>query len=749
MARFGRTYVKLGLVRPVVQGASTFNESPTDTEGLADALSTTEAFAETIADTEGIADSLSLLQTEVITQVDALGLADGLTTGQSVPVSFADREGLTDFLVLANIIAPIGQSDLVGLQDILGIVQGASSTIPDRMGLSDSFTLTNPNEVDFFDALTTSDNVITALSTSTTVSDTEGTTDLISITLGYWEGAHVPHSSAGFGEIYIDRCFLVEKEKATESNDGKLSIAGQESSPPTTVALVTFLHGQVVGLQEGKVVPVIFRDKSERNAYYTIGSSSSDLTDYQSGIYGDATVATADWTIELTRAGSDSEVDLQSRLTGAVRLNDFSLTGQKWHAPAVGHYAYYTGSTNPTTLSRTTSDGAMTVYLGIPDNVSPKWGCAVADYHKGRVRIFDTREVIIENEVEGLNRNISASGWSLMNGLVNISPTATAGVLNIANYNGTSFCDKYVNITVGGSNIAQWSAATILRNDFEQCIIRLIAGQTTAGRTTLDLTLKRGSRCVEGYLQNSSSSTLGLSLVTPETNVNTAASGYLTATGDDVNGTRFVCGSGRTFTGSTNGTMTKSSATFMDFFFGTVVSQPNLAVNSTFESGVSGWTTTNATITQSNVQVKNGSWSGLVTSTAGSSPRAQTTPNVAVTAGLSYRASGWLYAPSAIASGVALGINWYNASNVYISTSMTSAAPAIGTWFFTDNSFTAPSGAAFANVTMWISGSPGAGVLLYGDDIRLSASIPSGDAALDFRNQYIGSMPEIVYAVRR
>src|SRR5436190_19504 len=123
MARFGRTYVKLGLVRPVVQGASTFNESPTDTEGLADALSTTEAFAETIADTEGIADSLSLLQTEVITQVDALGLADGLTTGQSVPVSFADREGLTDFLVLANIIAPIGQSDLVGLQDILGIVQ--------------------------------------------------------------------------------------------------------------------------------------------------------------------------------------------------------------------------------------------------------------------------------------------------------------------------------------------------------------------------------------------------------------------------------------------------------------------------------------------------------------------------------------------------------------------------------------------------------------------------------------------------
>jgi len=576
MARFGRTYVKLGLVRPVVTTNSTLNESPTDIEGLADSLTTTEAFGNTVADTEGLVDTLSLLQTEILAQVDPLGLADSLAMGQSVPVSFGDREGLTDFVTLANMITPIGQNDPIGLQDILGTTQAFGSTIPEGLGLSDSFTLTNPNEADYFDILQATDNVITALSAATTVSDKEGTTDLISITLGYWEGAHVPHSSAGFGEIYIDRCFLVEKEKATESNDGKLSIAGQESSPPTTVALVTFLHGQVVGLQEGKVVPVIFRDKSERNAYYTIGSSSSDLTDYQSGVYGNDTVATADWTIELTRAGSDSEVDLQSRLTGAVRLNDFSLTGQKWHAPAVGHYAYYTGSTSPSAITRTTSDGVMTVYMGIPTDVSPKWGCAVADYHKGRVRILDTREVSIENEVEGLNRNISATGWSLMNGLVNVSPTATAGVINIANYDGSSFYDRYVNITVGGTgsanNVAQWTSATLIRNDFEQCIIRLTSPQTTVGRTTVDLSLKRGSRIVEGYIQTGSSSTITVHNRTGETNLSvTAASGYVTRTTNDSNGMRFTGGSARTFTSHANGGMIKTSTTFMDFFWGAII----------------------------------------------------------------------------------------------------------------------------------------------------------------------------------
>lgn len=558
MARFGRSYVKLGLVRPVnLTGAQTYNQTPTDSEGLTDNLTLVATGGQNPSENIGLTDSLLLEQTQIFTKNESMGLTDSSS--------------------VANMTNPVNKVDNLGLTDNLTLVQTHILTLANNEGLSDSRTIADPNEIQFSAALAMSDNVVQAMNMATTLANTEGTTDLISLVLGYWEGAHVPHSSAGFGEIYIDRCFLVEKEKATESNDGKLSIAGQESSPPTTVALVTFLHGQVVGLQEGKVVPVIFRDKSERNAYYTIGSSSSDLTDYQSGIYGDATVATADWTIDLTRAGSDSEVDMQSRLTGAVRLNDFSLTGQKWHAPAVGHYAYYTGSTSPSAITRATSDGTITVYMGIPNGVSPRWGCAVADYHKARVRILDTREVSVENEVEGLNRNISASGWSLMNGLINVSPTATAGVINIANYDGTSFYDRYVNITVGGTgsanNVAQWTSATLIRNDFEQCIIRLTSPQTTVGRTTVDLSLKRGSRIVEGYIQTGSSSTITVHNRTSEAGniTNAAASGYVARSTNDSNNMRFVAGSARTFTSHTNGGVSKTSATFLDFFWGATI----------------------------------------------------------------------------------------------------------------------------------------------------------------------------------
>lgn len=372
----------------------------------------------------------------------------------------------------------------------------------------------------------------------------------------------MPHSSSGFGEVRVDRVYLVERETARESTDGKLSFEGQESAPPTTVAMVTWLHGQVAGMQEGKLVPVTFRDKAERNGYYGISSASSELADYQ------GEVATATWNMELTRLGSPAEVDLQSRLTGAVRQNDFSLTGTRWHAPAINHYAYHTGTTAPTsTLNRTSSDGTVKVYLGIPASIHPKWGCAVADFYGGRVRITDTLEVSTENEVEGVNRQVSASGWGLSNGLINVTPTVTAGVLNVQYYDGSAWQTNNWSFQRNFSNLPLWSTATILRNDFEECIIRLTSSTAVSGRTSLDLKLKRGSRFVEGYMQTSTST----SLKAQPTNItaSTSGSGYQVATA----GThRPACGSARTFSvDNTNGGIFKSSTTAFDFWVGVVI----------------------------------------------------------------------------------------------------------------------------------------------------------------------------------
>lgn len=372
----------------------------------------------------------------------------------------------------------------------------------------------------------------------------------------------MPHSATGYGEIRIGRFYVVEMEKAAETTDGKMSLTGQESSPPTTGPLVTFLHGQVAGLQEGRLVPVAFRDKAERNGFYSVINASSDLTDYQSE------VLLADWQIELQRHGSSAEVDIQSRLTGAVRQNDFALTGTRWHAPAIGHYAYHTGTSLPSgTVTRSTSDGNITVYLGVPSNTHPKWGCTVQNFYGGRVRITDTLEVSSENEVEGINRQISASGWGLSNGILNIVPTASGGIIDVQYWNGSAWTSNLWKLQRNAANLSAWDSATIIRNDFEECILRLTTTTSGGGRTSTDIKLKRGARFFEGYMQSSTSATL--KVAPNNTAAATSGSGYQVQT----SGThRWVAGSSRTMTfDNTNGGISKSSATTFDFWIGVVL----------------------------------------------------------------------------------------------------------------------------------------------------------------------------------
>jgi hypothetical protein len=107
----------------------------------------------------------------------------------------------------------------------------------------------------------------------------------------------MPHSSTGYGEIYLDRIYLIEQDITKETNEMKVTLEGQESSPPATFPLVTFLHGQINALEVGKLIAVTFRDKAERDGYYQIVNASSDLVDFQSE------VATLNWTMDLTRVG--------------------------------------------------------------------------------------------------------------------------------------------------------------------------------------------------------------------------------------------------------------------------------------------------------------------------------------------------------------------------------------------------------------------------------------------------------------
>jgi len=143
-----------------------------------------------------------------------------------------------------------------------------------------------------------------------------------------------------------------------------------------------------------------------------------------------------------------------------------------------------------------------------------------------------------------------------------------------------------------------------------------------------------------------------------------------------------------------------------------------LNANPTFEADLTDWSQINSTLTRTTVQAHTGTWSGLITSGAGSNPRAECGQQ-AVTAGASYRAWGWMYVPAAVGTGVELDINWFDASHAYLSTSAMSAVPSVGVWQLFDLTATAPGTAAFADIATAFSATPGAGLLLYVDDVRL------------------------------
>jgi hypothetical protein len=150
-----------------------------------------------------------------------------------------------------------------------------------------------------------------------------------------------------------------------------------------------------------------------------------------------------------------------------------------------------------------------------------------------------------------------------------------------------------------------------------------------------------------------------------------------------------------------------------------------LNTNSDFESGIAGWAAFGgATIAASTAQAVSGTGSLLLTTTGAASPRTESN-KVDVTAGVAYRAAGWIRPQAALTAGVSISVNWYNASNGYLSTSSSVRVPTVGEWQLWESTFTAPAGAARAGILLSCAGTPAAGIAVYGDLITLAPATPT------------------------
>jgi hypothetical protein len=361
-----------------------------------------------------------------------------------------------------------------------------------------------------------------------------------------------------FGTITVGRLVLREANSpVSEDASGSLSLSGQEAASTTTGRFpldrdgLAALQADIRGLA-GTLVPVRFTDKHGLDGYYTVTSSSAELSDWQ------GEVITCGWQIGLARVGSASEVDIESRLAGPLtRVNDHTVTGERWHAPPIGHSAYWAGSTTPSTMTRATSDGTLVVYRGVPVATSTRYACPVDTYLAGRVRITDAGR-----ERSGARWDMSPLGWSLDNGIAQV--TVAADALSIAAWDSGAWVAKSWNVLFNAAALGAPDVATVLRNDLECCTVRLL-WSLAVGRVTCDLTLRRGARVVELFVRTSTSGVIKVARSSSE--AATSATGYIRATSDDAAGNRYVCGSARSFTPDVGvGGISKASATSLDAF---------------------------------------------------------------------------------------------------------------------------------------------------------------------------------------
>lgn len=364
-----------------------------------------------------------------------------------------------------------------------------------------------------------------------------------------------------WGTITVGRLTVREGFETSATNSDTITIKGEESAPPLTALQLEQRREDLMGLH-GEFLPVTFSSKSRLDGFYQVQSVKADYANFQGN-----PVLTLAWTLDLNRLGTEFELDHESRISGPLTRNTaFAVTGDRWLSPPLGHYGLWTGATLPSVLTRTGADGGIVIYRAMPAT-QPRWGSTPAGMLAGRVRFLDANAA----ERSGLNFTPAATGWELTNGLVRVKPLTAAGVLEVSAWTGGAWQTKAWDLTVAAATLGAPRSVTLLRNELEQVVVRMLWGSTTApGRTTVDLTLRRGSRFVELYVRTSASSTLAI--VRPTVEAGTSGTGYVRATANDAAGNRYVVGSALAFTNDlVNGGISKAATTTLDAFLGVAV----------------------------------------------------------------------------------------------------------------------------------------------------------------------------------
>ncbi len=361
----------------------------------------------------------------------------------------------------------------------------------------------------------------------------------------------------------------------------KISLSG--TALGTTLAESKVLRDELVALaaMPGIIVPITWTGDTSIDAFYRLVSASFDVQ----ALHDRGFIR---FTVNADRAGSEGDLMFRSKLVGLALANDHGITDAEsapFHAPPRGGYGYNPGSSVPSFVTRTGSDGAIQVYEDVDFDVDPWWSVSAANFYAGGAQIEFGSTLFTRS---GVTTENLPDDWRISNELIRVSPNGSAGRLDVAHHDGTQWeTAKVWRIQSGGADVGQWNAVRILRNTPEECSVRLTRDVSAGGELTLDLSVRRGSRFVTGYLSRHAAATLKVVLATAEAGATVTPSGASSAVGidrtsNDGDGNRYIVGSARSFVNDlTNGGLSKASTTTLDFFIGSEIDGSSAAAGDT------------------------------------------------------------------------------------------------------------------------------------------------------------------------
>lgn len=351
-------------------------------------------------------------------------------------------------------------------------------------------------------------------------------------------------------------------EKPSDVGGGRsVTFAGATVGSGPAQRDVDILQQNILGLY-GDMVPVVMAQKEDWNGYYYINTVNATLTRW----FGDS--SKCEWSIEAELAGFENDIDLESRLGGPLTLtNTHSGLGERWHAPAPGHLAYWSGSASPSQIVRTGAEGPIVVYRDIPVGVNPRWNVPPGSIGAGRVRFVDDEGY----ERAGVSCHVGSTDWVVSNSLASISCTGENETFELgANFAGV-WTAKRFDIRFNDEDLTIPVSVSLVRNTYEAVSVRVLWDMEPSGRVSADITLRRGSRFVEIYVKSMISGKIGIHPSVSEASTNGA--GFITATSADGAGKKYTAGTPGSYTADTGaGGLSLSSTAFLDAYVGTTVS---------------------------------------------------------------------------------------------------------------------------------------------------------------------------------